>query len=101
MPFHVLGHDDRVVDHDTGHEDQGEERDAVQRVAEELVDEQGEREGDRHRDHHDHRAAPPHGQGDHQTDGEDGEDEMRLQGVHLLAGGLTVISGDLRLDVAG
>ncbi len=101
MPVHVLDHDDRVVDHDAGDEDQREQRHAVQRVAEELVDEEREREGDRHRDHHDHGAAPTHRQGHDEADGKNRQQQVGLQRRHLLTSRLAVVPRDQRLDLVG
>ena len=40
MPHDVFDHDNRVVDQDADGEDEREQRDAIQRVAEEVEDEQ-------------------------------------------------------------
>ena len=49
MADDVLDHDDRIVDHDAGHEDEGEQGDTIEGVPEDVVDEQGECKRDRHR----------------------------------------------------
>ncbi len=99
VPFHVLGDDDGVVDHDSRHEDQREQRDAIECVTEELVDEQSESEGDRNRDHDDYRASPAHSEGYDDADRQDRKQQMRFQRADLLACGLAVVSGDFHRDV--
>ena len=54
----VLDDDDRVVDEDADREDEREERDPVERVADEVEDEQRQRERRRDRDRDDERLAP-------------------------------------------
>ena len=99
VPHHVFDHDNRIVHQDADGEDQREERDPVQRVAEDVEDEQGQRQGDGNGDQHDTRLAPAQRQRDQQRDRQRSQEEMLQQFVGLVLGGLTVVAGDRDIQV--
>ncbi len=58
MPLDVLDHHDRIVNDDTGGEDDAEERQRVDGIVHQLDEGKGADERDRNRDCRDDRAAP-------------------------------------------
>ena len=88
----VLDDDDRVVHEDADREDEGEERHAVQGVAEEIRREEreGERRGDRDED--DDRLAAPEEERHEDHDGERREAHVEDQLGRLLVGRLAVVA---------
>ena len=89
----VLDHHDGVVDQDADGEDQGEQRDPIQGVAEQVGGRQGQGQGRGHRDQHDDRFAPSQGQGHQDDHGEGGDPQMLHQLGGLLVGGEAVVPG--------
>ena len=68
MPDDVLDHHDRVVDQDADREDQREERDPVERVAEQVEDQERQRQGRGNGDRDHHRLAPAEHEQDQERD---------------------------------
>ena len=90
----VLDHDDGVVHQDADGEDQGEEGDAVERVAVEVEHQQrqGQRAGNGDAD--DDRLAPAQRQEDEQRDADHRDAHVEQQFVGLLLRRLAVVAGD-------
>ncbi len=101
VPDDVLDDDDRVVHEDADREDEGEERDPVERVAEEHEDEEGQRERDRHGEQDHSRFPPAEGEGHQQRHRQRREGHVLQELVGLLRGGLAVVPRDGRVDVGG
>ena len=95
-PVHVLDLDDGVVHHDADGEHDGEQRQHVDRCAEEGHHHEGRRDGDRDR-HHGHDGGAPVAQED--QDDEDHQRHAFHEGVqHAVDGGadeLALVIGDL------
>ncbi len=94
----VLDDDDRVVHQDPDGEDEGEERDAVERVAENVENEEGERERDRHGQQHDTRLPPAEGDRHQQGDRQRRDRHVLQELVGLLGRRLAVVARDGRVD---
>ncbi len=94
----VLDHNDGVIHQDADREDQGEQRDAVQRVTEQEGAEQRHQDGDG--DHHcrHRRRTPADGQPDEGDDRDSGQPEMEQQLVGLLLRRLAVVARDIGGD---
>ena len=90
----VLDHDDGVVHQDADGEDQGEEGDAVERVAVEVEDQQGQGQRGGDGQHDDDRLAPAEGEEDQQRHAEDGDAHVQQQFVGFLRRRLAVVAGD-------
>ena len=101
MSHDVLHHHDRIVDEDADGEDQGEERDAVERVAVEKEHEQRERQRDRNRDQDHRRLASAEHEPDERRHREHRQQHVPQQFVTLLRGRLTVVAGDREVHVRG
>ena len=97
----VFNDDDGVVHEDADREDQGEERDAVERVSIKVEHEQGERERRGDGEEHDERFAPAEKQKDEDCHAEDGDAHVEEKLVAFLGGGVTVVAGDGEVDVGG
>ena len=97
----VLDHDDGVVHQDADGEDQGEERDAVERVAVEVEHQQrqGQRAGNGDAD--DERLAPAQRQQDEQRHADHRDAHVEQQLVGLLLRRLAVVAGDGHLHAVG
>ena len=101
VPHDVLDDDDRVVHEDSDREDQGEERDAVQRVAEKREHEERQRERHRDRQENDAGLATPERQGHEQRHRKCREAHVFQELVGLLRGGLAIVARDGRSHVGG
>jgi hypothetical protein len=100
VPHDVLDDDDRIVDQDADREDEGEERDAVQRVAVQVEHEQRQRERHRNGDQDHERLAPAKGQPDEHGDGDDRDKHVPQELVRLVRRGLAVVARDRDLHIA-
>ena len=95
----VLDVDDRIVDYEAEREDQREQRDSVDRVAEQEVDEQREAERDRHRERHDDRLAPSEHHRDQDHDDRDRDPQAFEQLLDLAVRGVPRVARDGPFDV--
>ena len=101
VPDDVLHDDDRIVDEDADREDQGKERDPVQRVAVRPEREQRQRERDRNRGQDDECLPEPERQRDEERHRHDGEEHVVEELVRFLCGRLAVVSRDRDVQIAG
>jgi len=89
----ILHDHDGIVDQDADREDQGEQGNAVQRIADQVKDQHGQGQRDRYGDGRHCPGAPPHEYGYQDGDRDGGQEHMKEQFVVLLLGGLAVIAG--------
>ena len=92
----VFHHHDGVVHQNADREDQGEERDPVQRVAVQI--EHGKRERECHRDgeEYDEGLAQAQRDGDQEADRDHRDQHVQQQFVRFLGGGFAVLAGDVQ-----
>ncbi|MPM58597.1 hypothetical protein SDC9_105428 [bioreactor metagenome] len=76
MPMHVFGYDNGIVDHDTGHKNQGKQRNAVERIIHEIVRKQGQGKCDRNREEHNQTTSPSHSQHHKKSNGNNGSNQV-------------------------
>ncbi len=101
MPGDVLDVHDRVIDEHAECEDQGEERDTVDRVAGDKVDREREPEDNRHRDGDDERLLPAHRHGEQRHHNHECDDNRLDQLVDFLVGHQPRVAGDDQLEIGG
>ena len=89
MPLDVLDVNDRIVHEQTQGQDQGEQRHAIDRVAEQQIDGQRQSEHYRHRDGDDKGRPPAHAERQQRDDDQDRDGEGLDQVIHLFVGGQT------------
>ena len=99
MPHDVLHHHDRVVHQDADGEDQGEERDAVERVAVEIEHEQRQREGHGDGDEDHGGFAPTEHQPDQRRHRQHRQQHVPQELVALLGRRLAVVARDRQVHV--
>ncbi len=91
VAHHVLDHDDGVVHKNADGEDQGEERNAVDGVAQEIKHRHGERQRDRNGQQHHARLAPAQEERHQQGHRQRGQQQVLQQFIRLVFGRLSVI----------
>ena len=101
MADDVLDHHDGVVHQNADGEDQRKQRDAVQRVAEEIENRQRQRQRDGNGQQHNAGFAPAERQRNQQRDRKGGDQQVLEQFVGLILGGLAVVAGDGDVQVWG
>ncbi len=101
MAVDVLHVDDRVIDQQAEGEHQGEQGHPVDGIAEPVVHHQGQGVDDGDGDGDDQRLPPAEGEEDQRQHGDDGDQQVADQLVHLVVGGLAVVAGDPHLHVVG
>ena len=101
MAVHVLGNDDAVVDHDTHHKNQSEQRDPVERITQQIVAEERQRKSERYREEHHEAAAPSHRKHDQNGDGDDCDAQMQQQFAYFFGCRLAIVAGHLNMDIIG
>ncbi len=100
-PVDVFHHDDGVVDEDTDRENEREQRDPVDRVAQQPGREHRDQDDDRDHDQHHRRGPHPQRRPDQQRHRAGHHEQLEDQLVDLLVGGFTIVAGDLDMHVVG
>jgi hypothetical protein len=94
MPVHVLSHDDRVVDEQPQHRDEGEERDQIDGDAEHWEQPEGAEEGERHPEADPECESQAQGQREHHEDEDEAAPTVADQDVEPIAERLRLVSPD-------
>ena len=101
MAMNVLDDDDGIVDQNADREDQGEERDAIERKSIGPGSEQRRRQRDDH-GHADHGSlASAHRKHHEQYHRDRSEEQLLHQRLRFVVGGRTVVARHRHLDVVG
>lgn len=97
----VLDHDDGVVDQDADGEDQGEQADAIDRIAHDIGGEEGQQDGGGNDHGGDGGLAPADGEADRHDDRHGRQGQVEQQFVGLFVRRLAVVAADGDLDPLG